>query len=211
MSQHIAARKFPLGAPVRRVGTFTASDHAWTQVTGTTGAIWRARRERVAVARFAAEVDSLDLEGGPSDLIRARLRAAVATVARRVDVSRSGPSAFEYGRRVLAQDPAGRWSLATITFRPGQMTAPHDHDGWGCAVVVRGVERERRFAVGPDGGLSLLSDRGYGPGEGYDFDPDDVHQVVGAATDRLTVALHFLLHGHPNRPQRYQEGARALR
>jgi predicted metal-dependent enzyme (double-stranded beta helix superfamily) len=185
----------------------TPFDRPWTQLVGTAGAVWRTRRERAAVVRFAAEIDSLDLDGGPAEPARARIRAAAAAVAERVDVGRSAPSAFGYGRRVLHQDPAGRWSLATITFRPGQKTAPHDHDGWGCAVVVRGVERERRFAVDPAGRLTLTDDREYAPGDGYAFDPEDVHQVIGAAPDRATVALHVLFHGRPDRPQRYRETA----
>src|SRR4029453_5275257 len=101
--------------------------------------------------RCAPDVDALGI--GAEDIpesMRARVLEAVKTVAGRLDLGRCAADAFGYGRRALREEP-GRWSLAAISFRPGQATTPHDHDGWGCAVVVRGLERERRFAPGPAG------------------------------------------------------------
>ena len=203
MSQHVTTRNLVFGAPVRRVGA-TSSNRSWGLLAGRVGAAWRARRERGAVARFAAEVNALDVGADISESVRARLLEAVTTVAGRLDLSRCAPNAFGYGRRALHEEP-GRWSLAAISFRPGQATAPHDHDGWGCAVVVRGLERERRFAPGPGGQLVLVAERDFAPGEAYGFDPEDIHQPIAIAPDRVTVSLHFLLHGRLDRPQRYRE------
>ena len=98
-----------------------------------------------------------------------------------------------YARRVLRDDPAG-WSLAAIILRPGQETDPHDHGGWGCAVTVQGVERDRRFVHDASGNLVLSGERDYPPGTRLSLHPADVHQPVGADPQRVTVALHFLVH-----------------
>jgi predicted metal-dependent enzyme (double-stranded beta helix superfamily) len=101
---------------------------------------------------------------------------------------------------VLYEEPE-RWSLAAIILRPGQQTHPHDHGGWGCAVTVKGVERDRRFVHDESGRLALRSELDYPPGTGYIFDAVDVHQPFGADPRRVTVALHFLVHqSHAERP-----------
>ena len=203
MSQHVTTRNLAVGAPVRRVSA-TSSTHPWSLLTGRAGAAWRARRERGAVARFAAEVEALVIGAAVPESMRARVLEAVKTVAGSLDLGCCAPNAFGYGRRALREEP-GRWSLAAISFRPGQATTPHDHDGWGCAVVVRGLERERRFAPGPGGQLVLVAERDFAPGESYSFDPEEIHQPVAIVPDRVTVSLHFLLHGRLDRPQRYRE------
>ena len=83
-----------------------------------------------------------------------------------------------YDRRVLHEDP-GKWSLALIVLQPGQQTDPHNHGGWGGAVTVQGVERDRRFVYDGSGNLVLSGERDYPPGTGYLFNPSDVHQPVG--------------------------------
>jgi predicted metal-dependent enzyme (double-stranded beta helix superfamily) len=113
-------------------------------------------------------------------------------VARRIDGSAEAGATSGYERRVLHDDPAS-WSLAAIILRPGQRTHPHDHGGWGCAVTVQGVERDRRFVHSASGNLVLSGERDYPPGTGYVFDAADVHQPIGADPWRVTVALHFLV------------------
>jgi predicted metal-dependent enzyme (double-stranded beta helix superfamily) len=149
--------------------------------------------ERAAVARFAARVNALGSLSQVSPALQAHLLEEVKAVARRVDGSREAGLASGYDRRVLYEDP-DHWSLAAIILRPGQETHPHDHDGWGCAATVQGVERDRRFVHDAAGNLVLSSERDYPPGSGYIFDPVDVHQPLGADPRRVTVALHFLVH-----------------
>lgn len=149
--------------------------------------------ERAAVARFVARVSAFGPLSQASPALQARLLEEVKIVARRIDGSAEAGSASGYDRRVLYEDP-GRWSLAAIILRPGQQTHPHDHDGWGCAVTVQGVERDRRFVHGASGNLVLSGERDYPPGTGYVFDAADIHQPVGADPRRVTVALHFLVY-----------------
>jgi len=144
------------------------------------------------VARFAARVNASGPLSPASPGLKARFLKELKIVARRIDGSTETGAASGYDRRVLHEDP-GKWSLALIILRSGQHTDPHNHDGWGCAVTVQGVERDRRFIHGASGNLMLSGERDYPPGTGYLFDPTDVHQPVGADPQRVTVALHFLV------------------
>jgi predicted metal-dependent enzyme (double-stranded beta helix superfamily) len=157
--------------------------------------------ERAAVARFTARVNALGPLSHASSALQARLLEEVKTVARHIDGSGEAGVASGYDRRVLYED-SDRWSLAAIILRPGQQTHPHDHGGWGCAVTVQGVERNRWFVHDASGNLVLSSERDYPPGTGYVFDAADIHQPVGADPRRVTVALHFLVHeSHAEGPQ----------
>jgi hypothetical protein len=206
VSQQVVRRDLALAPSFPRLRAPSLAS-LWDRIAATAGAPWRARRERAAIARFAAEIDALDLDAAIPAPVQTRILEAVATVAGSIDLERCPAAAVGYGRRLLHDDPAGRWSLAAIVLCPGQSTPPHDHGGWGCAVTVTGIERDHRFSVGPGGRLTLTETRDYPPGSGYVFDPTDIHQPVGAAQDRVTVALHFLLHGHHHdQPQRHHEG-----
>jgi predicted metal-dependent enzyme (double-stranded beta helix superfamily) len=182
----------------------TLLENKKTMIYGAEGATGGANvgEESAAVARFVARVNALGPLSQASMALQARLLEEVKIVARSVDGSAEIGTASGYDRRVLHEDPAG-WSLAAIILRPGQQTDPHDHGGWGCAVTVQGVERDRRFVRDAPGNLVLSSGRDYPPGTGYVFDAADVHQPVGADLRRVTVALHFLVydshvdHGHP--------------
>jgi hypothetical protein len=155
------------------------------------------RRPRISdelaiVLRFMDRVDSFGPLTGMSPELQSRLLEEVKSVARCIDGSAEAGVASGYDRRVLYEDP-GRWSLAAIILRPGQHTEPHDHGGWGCAVTVQGIERDRRFVRLPSGKLALIGEREYPAGTGYAFDPSDIHQPVGADPRQVTVALHFLV------------------
>jgi predicted metal-dependent enzyme (double-stranded beta helix superfamily) len=172
-------------------------------VARTLRAAGRAEEERAALTQFAAYLNSLgDLDETPP-AVRSHILEAIKTVIGRVDLERCSAGAA-YGRRLLHEDLAG-WSLAAISLRPGQATPSHDHGGWGCAVTVQGVERDRRFVDVGGGILELVSEHDYPPGTGYSFGPTDIHQPVGADPSGLTVALHFLVHGRQESTQLHAE------
>ena len=158
--------------------------------------------ERAAVAGFVARVNALGPLSPASPALQARLMEEVKAVAQRLDGSPEAGLAEGihpgYDRRVLHEDPAG-WTLALIVLQPGQQTDPHNHGGWGGAVTVQGVERDRRFVHDTSGNLVLSGERDYPPGTGYLFNPSDVHQPVGGDPRRATVALHFLVDGTTRR------------
>jgi predicted metal-dependent enzyme (double-stranded beta helix superfamily) len=145
------------------------------------------------VERFAARVNAIGSLSQASPALQARLLEEVKAITQRVNASSEAGSASGYDRRVLCENP-DHWSLAAIILRPGQQTDPHNHGGWGCAVTVQGLERDRRFVYDASGNLVLSSERDYPPGTGYAFDAEDIHQPVGADPRRVTVALHFLVH-----------------
>jgi predicted metal-dependent enzyme (double-stranded beta helix superfamily) len=153
--------------------------------------------ENAVVARFVARVNALGPLSQASFLLQTRVLEEVKAVARGINTSNESgaASASGYGRRVLYEVP-GKWSLAAIMLRPEQRTELHDHGGWGCAVTVQGIERDRRFVQDASGNVLLNGERDYLPGSGYIFDPTDVHQPIGADPWRVTVALHFLVHDH---------------
>ncbi|HEX8229851.1 MAG TPA: hypothetical protein VF826_11145 [Chloroflexia bacterium] len=168
-----------------------------TTLYGAPRAIGRPADESIIVARFAARLDALDHLSHASLAVQARILEEVKIVARHINARAEAGTPSGYGRRVLHEVP-GRWSLAAIIFRPGQQTELHDHGGWGCAVTVQGIERDRRYVHDPSGNLVLSAQRDYPQGAGYVFSAADVHQPIGADPQRLTVALHFLVHdsGH---------------
>ncbi|HET7078345.1 MAG TPA: hypothetical protein VFM49_12970 [Chloroflexia bacterium] len=170
-------------------------ENAFAETFGAVGAIGPVQewKERVVVARFVARVAALGPLSPASPALQARLLEEVKFVARHIDGSAETGAVAGYDRRVLHEE-GDIWSLAAIILRPGQQTPEHDHGGWGCAVTVQGVERDRRFAEDAAGALQALGARDYPPGTGYVFDATDVHQPVGADPHRVTVALHFLVH-----------------
>jgi len=178
------------------------------RVTWAVGAVQAG--EGAAVARFVARINALGPLSQASPALRARLLEEVKAVARHVNGSSEAGTASSYDRRVLCEAP-GRWSLAAIILRPGQYTPPHNHSGWGCAVTVQGVERDRRFVHDALGDLMLSSERDYPPGAGYVFNAVDVHQPVGADPRQVTVALHFLVHdswrNHTNPDKKFVNGS----
>ena len=160
-------------------------------------------RAAAAVERHVARLGVL-VPRASEESTRARMLGVVQAVAARIDASGCGGHPDRYARCVLHEDPAG-WSLAAIVLRPGQATPTHDHGGWGGAVTVQGIERDRRFAGGADGTLELVAERDYPPGTGYLFAPADVHQPVGADPAGVTVALHFLAPADPAQTQHRHE------
>jgi hypothetical protein len=165
--------------------------------------------ERRAVAAFAVSVNALGDLRRASVWARREVMGALRALVPVIDRAACVAPPNRYGRRVLWEDPSG-WSLAAISLRYGQQTEAHDHDGWGGAVTVQGIERDRRFRPDATGGLRPLGERDYPPGAGYLFDPSDVHQPIGADPHQLTIALHLLVHDRGIGQHRHEGHRRAL-
>jgi predicted metal-dependent enzyme (double-stranded beta helix superfamily) len=100
-----------------------------------------------------------------------------------------------YAQHVLHVDPAGRFSLVALVWRPGCATPIHDHRAWGLAGVYRGGERETRYAwcdrPGGGAGLCPAGSREVAAGEVFPIvPPDDIHRVL-APGPLPTVSLHL--------------------
>jgi predicted metal-dependent enzyme (double-stranded beta helix superfamily) len=165
--------------------------------------------ERTAVAAFTGYVNALRDLRGASVRTRLAVLGALRALAPAIERSASVAPPDRYGRRVLREDPVG-WSLAAISLRYGQQTEAHDHDGWGGAVTVQGIERDRRYRPDGAGDLRPIGERDYPSGAGYVFDPSDIHQPVGADSRQLTIALHFLVHDRGAGQHRHEDRARPV-
>jgi 3-mercaptopropionate dioxygenase len=100
-----------------------------------------------------------------------------------------------YVQHVLYGDPAHRFSLVALVWRPGAATPIHDHCAWGLAGVYRGRELETRFAwcdrPGAAPGLRPAGMREVCAGEVLPIvPPDDVHRVLSPGPSP-TVSLHL--------------------
>lgn len=156
------------------------------------------------VARFAARINALGPRAETAPVDRARVLETVKTIAAQIDVRDCPGASTGYARCLLHEDPTG-WSLAAIALRPHQSTPAHDHGGWGGAVTIHGVERDRRYVGDHRSSLHLVGERDYPVGTGYLFDPVDVHQPVGADPSGVTVSLHFLVHPEEGGSQHVHE------
>ncbi len=74
----------------------------------------------LAEAMGARIIHALRVAAAMPELLTAELRA---------------PGAGCYARHTIASDPAGRFTLLSIVWAPGQFSPPHAHDAW-CAYAV---------------------------------------------------------------------------
>jgi predicted metal-dependent enzyme (double-stranded beta helix superfamily) len=148
------------------------------------------------LARFVAQINRLPIAAGAAIAVQTEVLATLRAFAHNISLSDTdiAPNAARYIARPLHRDPAG-WSLAVVVLTPGQATLPHDHEAWGCATTVRGIERVRRFTPHTRHGLELIEEWEVRRGDGYAFDRDEIHQVIGADARQPTIALHMLVQG----------------
>lgn len=102
-----------------------------------------------------------------------------------------------YARRLLHQDPAGRYTVVVMTWGPGQGTAVHDHGGLWCVEgVVEGEMRVTQYDVARDSdGAYRLTPCGApvqaGIGSaGRLIPPTDYHVLENGLPDRTSITLH---------------------
>jgi predicted metal-dependent enzyme (double-stranded beta helix superfamily) len=148
------------------------------------------------LARFVAHLNHLPIAAGAAIAVQTEALTTLRAFARHVCLEHTdiAPNESRYIARPLHRDPAG-WSLAVVVLAPGQATLPHDHEAWGCATTIRGIERVRRFTPHTGRGLDLTEEREVPRGDGYAFDRDEIHQVIGADARQPTIALHLLVQG----------------
>jgi predicted metal-dependent enzyme (double-stranded beta helix superfamily) len=148
------------------------------------------------LTRFVAHINRLPIAAGAAIAVQTETLTTLRAFARHVSLAHTdiAPNAARYIARPLHRDPAG-WSLAVVVLTPGQATLPHDHEAWGCATTVQGIEQVRRFTPHSRRTLDLIEEREVLRGEGYTFDRDEIHQVIGADACHPTIALHLLVQG----------------
>jgi predicted metal-dependent enzyme (double-stranded beta helix superfamily) len=90
-----------------------------------------------AVAELAADIGAA-CEGAPA-LMERLIIAALGRATCDPDLvapTQRMPSADCYARHVIHSDPAGRFTILSLVWMPGQFSPPHAHQTW-CAYAVR--------------------------------------------------------------------------
>jgi len=144
---------------------------------------------------FLAQMVALANDPSPETEQLDRGEAALAAL---VGVDDWLPDAFavpdpqRYQQHLLHRDPAGRLSVVSFVWGPGQSTPIHDHTVWGLVGVLRGSEASRRYDRDDDGvlrpaGAALVLRPGdidrLSPTEG------DIHEVTNV-DDGVSISIH---------------------
>ena len=97
-----------------------------------------------------------------------------------------------YRQYLLHADPDDRFCVVSFVWGPGQKTPVHDHTTWGVIGMLRGGETSEPFRregdrVVPAGEKVLMK-----PGDVEMVSPaiGDIHRVVNAYDDRVSVSVH---------------------
>jgi predicted metal-dependent enzyme (double-stranded beta helix superfamily) len=124
------------------------------------------------------------------------LRPALAALVARDDwlpdeLARPHPE--HYRQYLLHADAAGRFSVVSFVWGPGQTTPIHDHTVWGLVGVLRGEELSQPYALdargvphpaGPAERLRRGDVAAVSPALG------DVHRVSNAFADQVSISIH---------------------
>ena len=96
-----------------------------------------------------------------------------------------------YRSHLLHAEPGGTFSIVALVWRPGQVTAIHDHVTWCVFGVLQGVEHEELFRL--DRELSCLVEAGENTNETGDVTgfapPGDIHRVRNVG-DGTAISIH---------------------
>jgi predicted metal-dependent enzyme (double-stranded beta helix superfamily) len=147
------------------------------------------------IARLDAAVALADV-GAITARIKADLETLLGQGALHLPPALVVPRADSYARRLLHQDPAGRYSAVVMTWGPGQCTAVHDHGGLWCVEgVVTGAMTVVQYDVQlhADGTASVTAGSAIHAGVGSAgrlIPPTDYHVLGNALTDAASVTLH---------------------
>jgi len=146
-----------------------------------------------ALADLAADMGAA-CEGSRA-LMERRLIAALARAAADPDLLTSAqriPSPDCYARHVVYGDPAGRFTILSLVWMPGQFSPPHAHQTWCAYAVCDNTLTETEYAF--DGTIQKASalhtaDRHDGYCTFGHAGLDQVHRL-GNAGARPAISLH---------------------
>jgi predicted metal-dependent enzyme (double-stranded beta helix superfamily) len=147
---------------------------------------------RTFIARIAALVESTTDERPILD-VGATLLAELVRRDDWLPDEFALPDASRYRQYLLHCDSRERFSVVSFVWGPGQSTPVHDHTVWGLVGVLRGAEREERYARAADGSFSRVGSPALlTPGTVGAVSPrvGDVHRVSNAYDDRTSISIH---------------------
>jgi predicted metal-dependent enzyme (double-stranded beta helix superfamily) len=96
-----------------------------------------------------------------------------------------------YRRHVLYADPAGRFTVMSVVWRPGQGTPLHGHTAWGAVGVYQGYPTAAAYDNLNDQGPVQTGEFECCPGEISYVDPgvDHPHRIFNASDD-VAITIH---------------------
>ncbi|RZL66329.1 MAG: cysteine dioxygenase [Variovorax sp.] len=102
------------------------------------------------------------------------------------------PHPTRYQQFLLHADPAGRFSVVSFVWGPGQATPVHDHTVWGLIGMLRGAEYSLPYALQGDAAVPQGEAVRLEPGRVEAVSPTvgDVHRVHNAFDDRVSISIH---------------------
>jgi len=109
-----------------------------------------ARSPASVVADLAADIGATC--EGPRTLMERGVIAALARAAADPDLftpAQRMPSPDCYARHVVYADPAGRFTILSLVWMPGQFSPPHAHQTWCAYAVCDNTLTETEYAFDP--------------------------------------------------------------
>jgi 3-mercaptopropionate dioxygenase len=149
-----------------------------------------------ALGHFIDALDTLLARESGEERIVDGAAALLATLVATDDWlpdAQAQPDPARYRQYLLHLDPAGRYSVVSFVWGPGQSTPIHDHRVWGLVGVLRGAERDQRFARVADGGIRPNGAPAFLlPGSVARLSPSDgdIHQVSNVFDDQVSISIH---------------------
>lgn len=106
--------------------------------------------------------------------------------------AQSLPDPNRYQQYLLHRDPAGRFSVVSFVWGPGQATPVHDHTVWGLIGVLRGAELSQAYERTDDALTAVGPVHRLEPGQVEAVSPTvgDIHRVANAFDDRTSISIH---------------------
>ena len=145
------------------------------------------------VALLMAEIG--DASDGPAHAMGDRIAHALRVAAAMPDLltpELRAPHAGCYARHTIAADPAGRFTLLSIVWGPGQFSPPHAHDAWCAYAVAENTLTETLYEFDAQSGKAVAAgtterEPGYAC-----FAPAGLEQIhrLGNATGVGAISLH---------------------
>jgi predicted metal-dependent enzyme (double-stranded beta helix superfamily) len=169
------------------------------------------------VALLMAEIgDACD---GPADAMGARIAHALRVAAAMPDMLTAklrAPRAGCYARHTIASDPAGRFTLLSIVWAPGQFSSPHAHDTWCAYAVAENPLTETLYDFDPQSGKAIAANTAQREPGYACFAPAGLEQIhrLGNAGGVGAISIHaYGVEGsrvgtHVNRPMDVAERER---
>jgi predicted metal-dependent enzyme (double-stranded beta helix superfamily) len=149
-----------------------------------------------ALHRFVQRLEQITGEAGTSE---PAVVEGVSTAMRELvahddwlDETFTKPHPQYYQQYLLHADPAGRFSVVSFVWGPGQATPVHDHGTWGVIGMLRGAETGQMYRREPDRLVPVGEAERLEPGHTAAVSPDlgDIHVVRNAFDDRVSISIH---------------------